>query len=172
MNREERLARIGDLARQRREEIGMGRPRFAEAAGIGSDKTVQNLEFGRRLPNGMNRRKIESALGWRSGAIEEAMRGDGPIRMEDLMEPPEPDLPLPSFPEAIEAMMRAHRDALVNMQAVADLTKVLLKIKELHRPAPYWEYTGCALCRKVVNARPMPIPYPCPTIELIEEAGL
>lgn len=82
------LRRLGQLAKQRREEIGVGRPAFAKEAGLGSDRTVVQFEFGRVLPSGTSQRRIEKALGWRLGAIEDAMamldRKASDIRMEEL----------------------------------------------------------------------------------------
>lgn len=68
------LRQLGRLAKQRREEIGIGRVPFAKEAGLGSDKTVVDFEFGRRLMNGTNQRKVEKALGWRLGVIDDIMR--------------------------------------------------------------------------------------------------
>jgi transcriptional regulator with XRE-family HTH domain len=68
------LRQLGKLAKQRREEIGLGRVPFAKEAGMGSDSTVRDFEFGRRLMSGTNQRRIEKALGWRLGVIEDMMR--------------------------------------------------------------------------------------------------
>jgi transcriptional regulator with XRE-family HTH domain len=68
------LRQLGKLAKQRREELGLGRVPFAKEAGMGSDSTVRDFEFGRRLMSGTNQRKIEKALGWRLGVIEDFMR--------------------------------------------------------------------------------------------------
>jgi DNA-binding transcriptional regulator YiaG len=68
------LRQLGRLAKQRREEIGMGRPAFAKEAGLGSDSTVRDFDFGRRLPSGASQRKLERALGWRLGVIDDFMR--------------------------------------------------------------------------------------------------
>jgi len=68
------LRQLGRLAKQRREEIGLGRPSFAKEAGMGSDKTITQFEFGRVLPSGTNQRRMEKALGWRLGVIEDIMR--------------------------------------------------------------------------------------------------
>lgn len=68
------LRRLGQLAKQRREEIGIGRQPFAREAGLGSDKTILEFEFGRTLPSGTSQRKIEKALGWRLGVIDETMQ--------------------------------------------------------------------------------------------------
>lgn len=68
------LRQLGRLGKQRREELGIGRVAFAKEAGLGSDKTIVDFEFGRRLMNGTNQRKVERALGWRLGAIDDVMR--------------------------------------------------------------------------------------------------
>lgn len=68
------LRQLGKLAKQRREEIGLGRVPFAKDAGMGSDSTVRDFEFGRRLMSGTNQRRMEKALGWRLGVIEDMMR--------------------------------------------------------------------------------------------------
>lgn len=82
------LRRLGQLAKQRREEIGQGRKPFAKEAGLGSDTTIQSFEFGRVLPSGTSQRKIEKALGWRLGVIEDMMRAvdrkASAIEMEEL----------------------------------------------------------------------------------------
>lgn len=51
---------------------------------------------------------------------------------------------------------------------------LLDRLLELHAPTLYlprpYEYTGCRVCRTSVEVGPpMPIPWPCPTWELIEE---
>lgn len=68
------LRQIGILAKQRREEIGMGRVPFAAEIGVGSDSTIRDFEFGRRIPSGTTQRKIEKGLGWRLGVIDDVMR--------------------------------------------------------------------------------------------------
>jgi len=68
------MARLGFLAKQRREEIGLGRVPFSKEAGLGSDKTVADFEFGRRILSGTSQRKVEKALGWRLGAIDDVLR--------------------------------------------------------------------------------------------------
>lgn len=68
------LRQVGMLAKQRREEIGLPRQGMAKEAGLGSDKTLIQFEFGRVLPSGSSQRKIEKALGWRLGVIDDVMR--------------------------------------------------------------------------------------------------
>lgn len=90
--------RIGQLAKQRREELGLGRIPFARAIGIGSEQTVMNFEFGRTLPMGQTVHRIEKALGWRIGVVAELMEGPdrkaSDIQLEDLDEF-EPNQPMP-----------------------------------------------------------------------------
>jgi DNA-binding transcriptional regulator YiaG len=90
--------RIGALAKQRREELGLARVPFAKHIGLGSDKTLQDFEFGRRVPQGMSVRKIEKALGWKIGVVDELLEGPdrkaSSITLEDLDEF-EPNQPMP-----------------------------------------------------------------------------
>lgn len=80
--------RLGELAKQRREELGMSARTFAVEAGLGSDKTVRSFEFARVMPYGIVQTKLEKALGWRLGAIEDTLRmvnrKASSIRMEDV----------------------------------------------------------------------------------------
>jgi transcriptional regulator with XRE-family HTH domain len=86
--REALLRRLGQLAKRRREELGIGRQPFAREAGLGSDKTVAEFEFGRVLPSGTSQRKIEKALDWKLGVIDDTMRmldrKASSIEMEEL----------------------------------------------------------------------------------------
>jgi DNA-binding transcriptional regulator YiaG len=90
--------RIGYLAKQRREELGLARVPFARHIGLGSDKTLQDFEFGRRVPQGTSVRKIEKALGWRVGVVTEILEGPdrkaSDLSMEELDEF-EPNQPMP-----------------------------------------------------------------------------
>lgn len=88
------LIRIGTLARQRRGELASGRGKamsrweFARLAGIGSDSTIRDFEQGRRVPNTLTLRRLEKALEWRPGAIDEILasttRKASSVMMEDL----------------------------------------------------------------------------------------
>lgn len=71
--REALLRRIGQLAKERREQIGIGRVPFAKELGM-SDSTIRDFEFGRRAPMGSTQRKVEKGLGWRYGAIDDVLR--------------------------------------------------------------------------------------------------
>jgi DNA-binding transcriptional regulator YiaG len=82
------LRQLGRLAKQRREEIGLPRQGMARDYGLGSDRTIVAFEFGRTLPSGASQRKIEKALDWKIGVIDEVMRMVNrkatDITMEDL----------------------------------------------------------------------------------------
>jgi DNA-binding transcriptional regulator YiaG len=92
------VRRLGQLAKQRREELGLGRVAFARSIGLGSDKTLQDFEFGRRLAHGTSLRKIEKGLGWKLGVVDEVMespnRKASSIELEELDEF-EPGQPMP-----------------------------------------------------------------------------
>lgn len=109
--REALLRRLGQLAKQRREERGIGRPSMARAAGLGSDKTITAFEFGRVLPSGASQRKIEKALGWKLGVIDDVMRmldrKASTIEMEELyLEAAPGGLALVSNEDLIEELRR------------------------------------------------------------------
>jgi transcriptional regulator with XRE-family HTH domain len=80
------LRRLGQLAKQRREEIGLGRQLFSKEAGLGSDRTVTQFEFGRTVPSMASQRKIEKALGWRLGVIDTILRQVNRMASEITME--------------------------------------------------------------------------------------
>jgi transcriptional regulator with XRE-family HTH domain len=56
------VRRLGALAKQRREELGFHGVEFAKKAGIESDKTIRDFEFGRSLPPADTRRKLATSL--------------------------------------------------------------------------------------------------------------
>ena len=82
------LRQLGRLAKQRREQLGLGRVPFAKEIGLGSDRTLVSFEFGRVLPSGTSQRKIEKGLGWRLGVIDDFMRATNQkatsVEMESL----------------------------------------------------------------------------------------
>lgn len=88
--RDAMLRRLGALAKQRREELGLGRPAFAKQAGIGSDKTVFDFEGAARVPAPLTVAKLEKALGWRRGVIAEVLENEkrkaSSVQMEELDE--------------------------------------------------------------------------------------
>uniref|UniRef100_UPI003F491F9C hypothetical protein n=1 Tax=Arthrobacter silvisoli TaxID=2291022 RepID=UPI003F491F9C len=88
--REAMLKRIGELARQRRDELGLSRDAFRREIGLGSDKTIQDFEFGRLEPRSKTLMLIEKGLRWRVGSVQELIddpdRRVGGVIMEDLDE--------------------------------------------------------------------------------------
>lgn len=74
MNDKEALERIGHLIRDARKHLGESMAALAERAGINS-KTLWSAETGSRFPHDVNQLKIEKALGWRHGSIQEAWAG-------------------------------------------------------------------------------------------------
>ena len=80
--------RLGQLAKQRREELGFARAAFAVHAGIGSDATVRDVEFGKIIPRKGTLYKLEVALGWRPGSFMEFIRNEkrkaSSVMMEEL----------------------------------------------------------------------------------------
>lgn len=86
-SQQEVRARIGQLAKQRREELGLSREAMAERAGLKSPQTVQNFEFARSMPHTSTLRSFESTLEWKVGSIDDALesgRRAGDLRMEDF----------------------------------------------------------------------------------------
>lgn len=84
---EEIRARIGQLVKQRREELGLSRDAFADRAGLKSKQTVMNFEFARAMPRGDTLRAVERALEWKFGSIDEALESGkraGDLTMEDF----------------------------------------------------------------------------------------
>jgi len=82
--------RLGLLAKERREQMGLGRISFAETAGVGSDSTVQQFEFGQRWPRPQTLRKFEDALGWKYCITEDILfskQAASSITAEDLDDP-------------------------------------------------------------------------------------
>jgi transcriptional regulator with XRE-family HTH domain len=67
------LNQLGRLAKQRREQIGLGRVAMAKEAGIGSDSTIQQFEFGQRMPRGKTLRLMEAILRWKAGVIDDVL---------------------------------------------------------------------------------------------------
>ncbi|WP_224089762.1 helix-turn-helix transcriptional regulator [Arthrobacter sp. StoSoilB13] len=80
--------RLGQLAKQRREELGFARAAFAVHAGLGSDATVRDVEFGRIIPRSRTLHKLELALGWRVGSFMEFVQKEdrkaSSVMMEEL----------------------------------------------------------------------------------------
>jgi len=80
--------RLGQLAKQRREEMGFSRMAFAAHAGIGSDATVRDVEYGKIIPRKGTIQKLEVALGWRVGSFLDLVyqedRKASSLQMEEL----------------------------------------------------------------------------------------
>ena len=68
VNDKETQQAIGKLIRTARVDRGESQAAFAHRADI-NPKTLWSAETGDRFPQDVNQRKIERALGWRSGAI-------------------------------------------------------------------------------------------------------
>jgi transcriptional regulator with XRE-family HTH domain len=83
------LLRLGQLARQRREEKGLSRNLVASESGVKSETTIQNFEYGKTLPMPIYQKALEEVLEWKSGVIEQMMAsgvepGDVTSEMLDL----------------------------------------------------------------------------------------
>jgi transcriptional regulator with XRE-family HTH domain len=68
------LTRIGQLARERRGDLGLSLVKFAKEAGIGSDRTVKTFEGGVTVPDIITQRKLEDALGWKRGIVRDLLK--------------------------------------------------------------------------------------------------
>jgi transcriptional regulator with XRE-family HTH domain len=113
--------RLGILGKERREAMGMGRPAFAELAGLGSDSTVQQFEFGQRWPRPQTLRKLESALGWRyrvmDDLIEDPNRAASSITFADLDKPAEVPAPRPLSAFSTAELLREVAHRIESLQA-------------------------------------------------------
>ena len=81
--------RVGILAKQRREQLGLSRIAFAQHAGM-FDQAVMDFEFAKRWPRTATLRKFEAALGWKHGVTEQVLLSDraaSSIELEDLDNP-------------------------------------------------------------------------------------
>lgn len=80
-------ARVGQLAKQRREELGLSRDAMASRAGFQGKQSVMNFEFAKSMPRGEKLRAIEKVLEWKLGSIDEALESGkraGDLVMEDF----------------------------------------------------------------------------------------
>jgi len=122
------LMRLGQLARRRREEIGVSRPKLAQEAGV-SLTTIQNLETAVYLPQSHILKRIERVLEWKHGAYLSFYERAGDIdpesiRMEDLegdapgMTPPVPRGGLHSYTtdELLQEVRRRVRESDMRWQ--------------------------------------------------------
>jgi transcriptional regulator with XRE-family HTH domain len=81
--------RLGVLAKQRREQLGLSRIAFAKHAGT-FDQAVMDFEFAKRWPRSVTLRKFEDALGWKRGVTEQLLmsgRRASAVELEDLDNP-------------------------------------------------------------------------------------
>jgi transcriptional regulator with XRE-family HTH domain len=69
--------RAGQAAAARRGELELTQAELAARAGVDA-KTIYNLEAGGRKPIARSRARIETALGWPSGHLEQLARGPEP----------------------------------------------------------------------------------------------
>jgi len=115
------MRRLGLLAKQRREEMGLGRVAFAELAGLGSDSTVQQFEFGQRWPRPQTLRKLEVALGWRNQVIDELTedlnRAASSVTFADLDRPAEVPAPKPLSAFSTAELLREVASRVDTLQA-------------------------------------------------------
>jgi len=115
------MRRLGLLAKQRREELGLGRVEFAKLAGLGSDSTVQQFEFGQRWPRPQTLRKLEVALGWRNQVIdaltEDLNRAASSVTFADLDRPAEQPAPRPLSAFSTAELMREVASRMEALQA-------------------------------------------------------
>jgi len=115
------MRRLGLLAKQRREELGLGRVAFAELAGLGSDSTVQQFEFGQRWPRPQTLRKLEVALGWRNQVIdamtEDPNRAASSVTFADLDKPAETPAPRPLSAFSTAELLREVASRIESLQS-------------------------------------------------------
>jgi hypothetical protein len=64
--------------------LGLGAVRFAEAAGIGSDRTIKSFEAGLTSPDVVTQRKLETALGWERGKIRYLLTNADSVDAADI----------------------------------------------------------------------------------------
>lgn len=83
MNANETLQKLGQLIKDGRLEMGLAKQPFAIKAGI-DPKTLSTMENGTRVPWETNQRKLEDALGWRPGSIQEVITRADVIPVESL----------------------------------------------------------------------------------------
>jgi len=121
------MRRLGLLAKQRREELGLGRVSFAEMAGLGSDSTVQQFEFGTRWPRPQTLRKLEVALGWRNQVIDELVESTwlkaSDITFADLDRPAEQPAPRPLDAFSTAELLREVASRIDALQSGLGVTK-------------------------------------------------
>lgn len=118
--------RVGQLAKQRREELGLGRVAFAKEIGVGSDATIREMEAGRRVPMGGTQRKIEKGLSWKLGVIDDVLRMTNRKASSIEME----------FLDAEDSMYLSAQGGVPNLALVSDeeLLNEVRRRMEMSRP--------------------------------------
>jgi transcriptional regulator with XRE-family HTH domain len=84
-------SRVRRYIRAERQRRGWSQADLASAAGIKSRTTIQNLENGSELREGLEA-AVEEALGWKVGSIDALREGGEPIRLRQASNSDEPDL--------------------------------------------------------------------------------
>ncbi|MFE3196231.1 hypothetical protein ACFXHA_45050 [Nocardia sp. NPDC059240] len=79
------LERVGREVQRRRLGLSMDPTTLARNAGVDT-KTTRALEAGERWPRDMSRLKIEKALGWSAGSLEQIRAGGKPTELQDAAE--------------------------------------------------------------------------------------
>lgn len=70
------LVRVGEIVAARRKELGFVSQLELAAAAQVADNTEAQLERGQSWPQKANRRKLEAALQWPEGTLDELRRGE------------------------------------------------------------------------------------------------
>ena len=76
----ERLDRAIDA---RRLDLGLSWVQLAATAGI-SDVSLRNFRKGRGTPNALSKRRLEAALQWAAGSVDELLAGGQPIALGEV----------------------------------------------------------------------------------------
>jgi len=71
------LARVGSAVAERRLDLGLSQRELADKAGVALN-TAALLERGQTFPRAANARKLEAALEWPRGTLQEIRRGSPP----------------------------------------------------------------------------------------------
>jgi transcriptional regulator with XRE-family HTH domain len=85
VNDADALETIGRLIKEGRLAMGLRQLPFAKLAGVDT-KTLATMESGTRVAWETNQRKVEKALGWRAGSIQEVLdnAADTPVESVTL----------------------------------------------------------------------------------------
>lgn len=83
VNENQALKIIGELIREARVTAGFTKRPFAQYAGINT-RTLVSMEEGERVAWETNQRKVEDALNWRAGAIQDILNNATDIPPESV----------------------------------------------------------------------------------------